>query len=250
MALVENGAGPYAPPSAVISIIERFRNHGLSTPFTQEVLIRAGVTEALAPRTLQALKLLDLVDEVSGEPTEEFSSLQRASSEDFRDRLQAVLRAAYRPILSFVDPSTPTQEQVRDAFRGFNPVGQQQRMVTLFVGLCSYAGIPVPEAPRERSAPLRVVSDTPRIRRASPRGGARRTHDELPPGGHDLSRVDNRGVLFGVTDADIASLTEEEFKEVWGALGKVARARSRPKPPASAPGKTDEGGGPDEEVTP
>ena len=35
------------------------------------------------------------------------------------------------------------------------------------------------------------------------------------------------GLLFGVTEGDIAALAEDEFAEVWTALGKVARARAR-----------------------
>ena len=64
--------------------------------------------------------------------------------------MQALLRAAYRPIFAFVDPATASHDEIRDAFRGFTPVGQQQRMVTLFLGLCAYAGLPVPEVTRER----------------------------------------------------------------------------------------------------
>jgi hypothetical protein len=42
-------------------------------------------------------------------------------------------------------------------------------------------------------------------------------------------------LLFGVTESDIAVLTEDEFADVWNALGKVARARSRASvaPPVS-----------------
>jgi hypothetical protein len=34
-------------------------------------------------------------------------------------------------------------------------------------------------------------------------------------------------MLFGITESDIGALDEEEFGEVWAALGKVARARAR-----------------------
>jgi hypothetical protein len=35
--------------------------------------------------------------------------------------------------------------------------------------------------------------------------------------------------VFGVTVEDIAALSEEDFDEVWSALGKVARARANSK---------------------
>ena len=39
------------------------------------------------------------------------------------------------------------------------------------------------------------------------------------------------GLLFGVTVDDIAALPDAEFKSVWEALGKVARARARAAQP-------------------
>jgi hypothetical protein len=241
MAIVENGPAPYAPPSAVISLIERYRNHGLSTPFTQDVLMRAGVTEALAPRTLHALKLLDLVGE-DGEATEEFITLQRATTSEFPEQLQMVLRAAYQPIFSFCDPATATADQVRDAFRGFTPIGQQSRAVTLFLRLCAYSGMVVAEAPRERTTapPKTPVAQNGRAEIKKRRGRERK--EEAGPAASSL--------LMGVTDDDVAALTEDEFEEVWAALGKVARARARSKAAATAPGNNDKGsGGADEEVT-
>ena len=35
------------------------------------------------------------------------------------------------------------------------------------------------------------------------------------------------GLLFGVTEDDIAALPPDEFQEVWTALGKVALARAK-----------------------
>ena len=46
------------------------------------------------------------------------------------------------------------------------------------------------------------------------------------------------GLLFGVTEDDVAALDESEFSEVWMALGKVARARAKAKAIASAEAST------------
>jgi hypothetical protein len=58
------------------------------------------------------------------------------------------------------------------------------------------------------------------------------------------------GVLFGVTEEDVATLSEDDFNAVWSALGKVARARSLAKQARAAtpPRPSDvEGPGPDDD---
>jgi hypothetical protein len=61
------------------------------------------------------------------------------------------LNASYADALTFIDPATATETEVRDAFRGYKPHGQQDRMVTLFLGLFEAAGI-APER-KKRSSP-------------------------------------------------------------------------------------------------
>src|SRR5436309_11953053 len=100
MPLVPNGPGPYAPPSAVIDLITSYRERGLRTPFTLEVLTRAGISESLAPRTLQALRLLDLLDG-EGNPTQPFEQAVRAPEEQFREAIRDLLLAAYSDVFSF-----------------------------------------------------------------------------------------------------------------------------------------------------
>jgi Family of unknown function (DUF5343) len=162
MPLEPNGPAPYAPPSAIIETIKAYRDKGLRTPFTVEVLARAGVPESLGPRTLQAFKLLELVDS-EGNPHPQFEQAVRAPEAEFKDSLRDLLLNAYSDVFAFADPGTESLERLRDAFRTYTPVGQQERMVTLFLGLLEWLGLDVSAAkatPKER--PARQRSSEPR----------------------------------------------------------------------------------------
>jgi hypothetical protein len=152
MPITSDGKAPYAPPKAVTDVVTAYRDRGLQTPFTQDVLIKAGVSETLAPRTLLSLKLLDLIND-DGEPTQEFEGLRKAPSDEFQERFAAVLKAVYAEVFSYVDPRQDSPDRVRDAFRSYAPTGQQERMVTLFLGLCAFAGIVDESSPKRRPGP-------------------------------------------------------------------------------------------------
>ena len=130
---------PYAPTSAVMSLIERHRTRGL--PHSDaDVLARAGVSDSLIPRTLQALQTLDLITE-EGKPSPILEGLRMAPEAEFTARLGDWLNEAYADALAYVDPAKDDEVRIRDAFRGYNPIGQQPRMVSLFMGLFAAAGI-------------------------------------------------------------------------------------------------------------
>lgn len=146
MPIQPNGIAPYAPPATVLSVIERARDRGLPSPVTKDVLLRAGVPESLMPRTLQALQSLELINE-DGTWTQNLETLRRAPEAEFQSRLAEIIRAVYADVFQFVDPAKDNGTAVRDAFRGYTPHGQQDRMVTLFQGLCQKAGIITRDGP-------------------------------------------------------------------------------------------------------
>jgi len=160
MALMTDGPAPYAPPSTVLDIIDRFRHRGLQSPFTKDVLLRAGVGETLIQRITQALFLLGFIDD-TGKPTAPMEALRKVPEAQFKEKLGEMIRAAYAEVFTFVDPGKDDLIQIRDAFRGYQPQGQQDRMVTLFLGLCEAADI---QAPKKKTGPKDPASRKPTIR--------------------------------------------------------------------------------------
>lgn len=149
MAVTADKPAPYAPASAIIDLIDRYRNRGLPSVITSDVLSRAGVSDSLIPRTLQALQSLDLIDD-KGAATTLLEGLRRAPEGELKQRMADWLRGVYADVFMYVDPAKDPETTIRDAFRSYNPVGQQPRMVTLFLGLCAAAGITseTPSQPR------------------------------------------------------------------------------------------------------
>lgn len=192
MAVTRDRPAPYAPASAILSIIERHRSRGLPSPVDGDVLERAGVSVSLIPRTLQALQVLDLIGE-DGQLTDTLEAIRLAPEAEYKSRLAEWLTEAYADALAYIDPATATETDVRDAFRKYIPTGQQDRMVSLFMGLFTAAGV-MPErqrqvAPRKANGGggmrmVKVINPPPR-QRAQPKqsliGGAGVTPTELPP---------------------------------------------------------------------
>src|SRR4051794_31321083 len=102
MALQDAEQMGYASPATVRAVISRFRDQGLPQPLTRESIQRIGVTESLAPRTLQTLKLLGLIDD-EGKVTEQFERLRRAPTSEFKPDLVTILRSAYAPVFEVVE---------------------------------------------------------------------------------------------------------------------------------------------------
>lgn len=158
MAVTADKPAPYTAPSAILDVIDRFRNRGLPTPINAEVLGRAGVSQGLIPRTLQALQSLELISE-DGKPTATFDGIRLAPEGEYKKRLEDWLKAVYADVFAFVDPAKDSEIQIRDAFRSYQPIGQQSRMVTLFQGLCAAAGLMAEKAPTSRTPSVTRISN-------------------------------------------------------------------------------------------
>ena len=148
MAIQTGGRGPYATTSSVVAVFEKHRQVGLRT-ISADMMPRIGVSESLAGRTVQTLVLLDFYDE-KGQVTPAFDALRKMSDDEAHERLASMLREAYAEVLKYIDPATATVDEIERQFRAFEPTGQVSRMVQLFIGLFTYAGVipPSENAPR------------------------------------------------------------------------------------------------------
>jgi hypothetical protein len=186
MAITANGNAPYAPVKNVLDAIEVHRERG-ARPFTGDLLLRLGVPEGNIGRTIQALRLLDLIDE-AGEPTTALDELRRSSSEEYRPRLEQLIRAAYHDVFQVIDPATASTDAIDDAFRLYQPGSQRGRMVTLFLGLAEEAGI-IEKGPKKRGRTQKAAArtnETPKPRAAG--GGGKPPPPPPPPPSNDLAR--------------------------------------------------------------
>jgi hypothetical protein len=84
--------------------------------------------------------------------------MSRAKTEEFPGVLAEIVQAAYLPVFTIVSPATDSDTAILDAFRGFEPKNQRDKMISLFRGLCIRAGIIAASAAKPKGgAPKRAV---------------------------------------------------------------------------------------------
>jgi hypothetical protein len=162
----------------------KFHNdRGLNWPLTTESLEHIGVPDSMTPRTLQAIKFLGLIDE-AGQPTESFERIKRASTDEYHAQLAEVIRAAYLPVFSIVNPGQDGDVAIADAFRRYEPSNQREKMVALFRGLCMEAGI-ITSKPRQRGGGRK-----PRPEGSAKVSTGKPSSPTPPPGGRRYPKTD------------------------------------------------------------
>ena len=208
---------PYAPLANVITVIRRRRERGILFPVTLQTLGTLGIPEGNQARTLAALRFLGLID-AEGNSTDVFGRLSHAKSEDYQDTLAEVIREAYEPVFTIVNPAEDTDIQVSDAFRQYQPENQRGRIVTLFRGLCLEAGIvsrPARRAPTPSPRPAQRPKKEP---------VAQESQAPVPASHYVLH---DAGALFTLTAEDFGLLDKEDFDHVWDSLGRIAWAKGQ-----------------------
>lgn len=170
---------PYASAASVLDVVRRSRDRGLPEPVSLATLEQVGISSGNAARTFQALKFLDLLDD-GGRHTDNFKRLSRATTEEYPNTLAEIIRAAYNSIFQIVDPAQDELTSIDDAFRGYMPPSQRDRMVKLFMGLSHEAGL-VPEEKLPNKQPrARRQQSAKRPANQSAKQGRTSTKEEPP----------------------------------------------------------------------
>lgn len=218
MPVTANAPAPYAPASAVMEIVNRYRR-GLPSPINAETLKRAGISDSLTTRTIQALETLDLIDD-KGVPTPVLVGLQKAPEPEFKQRLTEWLNAAYADVLGFIDPATADETAIRDAFRNYTPIGQQPRMVTLFQGLYAAAGVRTDKRPpTSRPGGRNAAPPKSRVSGSTNRAEPMRQPNTRNPG-HASAPPALAGLIASIPFAD-GGWTKTEREKFMAAFGGV-----------------------------
>ena len=187
---IEDNYAPYTSAESVRKVIQRWRERGLPQPLSAHGLEQVQVPATMTGPTLKALLFLGLIDE-GGEITPSFERLRRADGEEYPEQLAEIVRNAYLPVFSIVDPIQDPEDQVEDAFRRYDPANQRGKMLRLFWGLCQEAGIIPEEKKRKRAStpkqrPL-VSAPQSRTERSSPQqSGPRLTERAVEPSDQSL----------------------------------------------------------------
>lgn len=158
MARIGEDYAPYAFVGNVLAVLRRLRNAGLPDIVDVTAVKRVGISEGNASRTLAALQFLVLIHE-DGTHTELMDNIERASTDEYPEVLESILREAYSEVFKIIDPSSATEIEINDAFRGFNPSKQRKRMVNLFIGLSQEADI-IEGEPTTIQKPKRIKSSS------------------------------------------------------------------------------------------
>ncbi|MGD0780515.1 MAG: DUF5343 domain-containing protein [Dehalococcoidales bacterium] len=222
---------PYAPPSNVISVLQRLRSRNLPDRINTDYLRDSSIPDGTTSRTLFALRFLGLIDE-GGLINESLKSIQKATDEEYKAILSGLIKEAYKEVFSVVDPSQDAQDKILNVFRRYTPASQRMRMVIFFLGMCREAGIPTLDVPKARSMTERTTKSEPN------KPGAR----SLPS--KDKGKTDRQTMLTGVNPAleglirtlpEPGEVLSEERRKQWLTMAEATLSFLYPETPTNIP---------------
>jgi hypothetical protein len=146
MSIKTEKKAPYTTTVVLTRLMDWFRDRTPTGIVDMDTVVRAGVPESLATRTIRSLILLELLNE-NREPSKQWIDMASIrGDEEYKIQLQNWIRSTYSEILIYCDPSSDSYERISEAFRGYEPKGQRSAMASLFIGLWKYSGLESPNA--------------------------------------------------------------------------------------------------------
>jgi hypothetical protein len=166
---------PYSPGNRTVDVVNRIHEGKTPQVLTLKALQSLGVPEGNAARVQKTLRFLGLIT-----PEHQLDDaavrLRKATSDEYEETLAELIRASYQPIFVSYDPATATDTDLNNAFKPYDPAGQRQNMIGLFMALCREAGLASQSSEvRKRGRPS--VASTVRRSRESQKGEAKDTND-------------------------------------------------------------------------
>jgi hypothetical protein len=211
------------------ALMQRLRRMNTPPRITRDFLKAVGISESIVPRVVATLRFLDLITD-KDEPTDTLRNIAGGIGDEYRQILESTIRRAYADDFERIDPSKDTQERIEKAFQRYTPRSQHSRQVMLFLGLCREAVIPTLDVPRKRGMRGRTQSQKP-PGRALPQHPLQHTDGTGPQGAHrpgaQRAAHNTPTELFVITLEDAAHMPEEDFREVWIAVGTVFLRRAQ-----------------------
>ena len=234
--VAESNRRPYGPYAHFEAFLDRIRTRNLPGVVDTNFLNVVQIPRDKQGQLKVALEFLNLVDE-EGVPTGVLESYAGTTEEEAQGVLREALKTAYASDFKQIDPTQDSQLHLKNWFQRYEPRSATGKMVTFFLGACRQAGIEVKDPPRERKI---------QAGRATTSNGRKRQRTKTSDSGNGPAPIASEpepsrpvtaepqsvpsvdaGVLVSVTNEDIAELDDEEFTDVWSALGKIVRRRAQ-----------------------
>jgi len=187
---------PYSPGNRTVDVVSRIHEGKTPQVLTLKALQSLGVPEGNAARVQKTLRFLGLITpehQLDGAAVR----LRKATSDEYQGTLAELIRAAYQPIFESYDPATATDTDLNNAFKPYDPAGQRQNMIGLFMPLCREAGL-APQSPDVRKRGRPSVATTVRRSRESQKGEPKEQKAAPPVAGIQpaIQTAKFDGVLF------------------------------------------------------
>jgi hypothetical protein len=209
---------PYASPENVERVLDRVQKSGLKGKIDTDFLTQLGINDTMIPRTLRALEFLGLIEN-DGTATATLNQFIVSDEEGGKAVLREALQTAYAMIFRAANPESDDRPKIFNAFRMMKPQGQWDRMTTLFLGMCRYAGIQVKEPPPNRAAKGEKRERKPQTSRKDGKTGTAHTPPPLALPPPPIRTLDP--ALVGII-GKVADLETADDLDAWIAMFRAA----------------------------